>query len=630
MYRPIRDYAIIGNLRSAVLVSKDGSIDWAPAPFIDSPSVFAALLDDTKGGFWKISPEGAFSSTQHYMPETNVLVTEFMTQGGTAELVDFIPIEKEKTFVPAEKDTTFKIHRRITCTKGVCKIRVTFNPKFDYSRGITKLTHTKGGIFIENKEKRGILSSHLPFVIKDDRAVADIRLEEGQTHFLIFRYNASKDKVAFRERSVAHHNAELEAVQQYWKKWSRKCDLNVCPPKEMLPEAVVRSALLLKILFFEPIGTVAAAATTSLPEAIGGVRNWDYRYTWLRDSAFIFQAFFRLGHVKEAKEYIRWLVDECYAAIKKEDDLTHLQIMYGLRGEKRLDEEILPHLKGYRGSRPVRIGNNGYLQEQWDTYGSVLDVLWRLHELKGRRVINERTRDMVRAIADHVVDVWRRPDEGLWEVRGGKAHFVYSKVMCWVALDRAIKLAKTHHFNGETARWRKERNLIRRAVMEQGWDAKKRTFTQSFGSSSLDASVLRMSAVGFIDGRHPRMLSTIEAVEREICRGDGLVLRYTSQDGLPGREGAFLLASFWLVDALVAAGKIDRARALFDRIIKKGNHVGLFSEEMNPKTEEFLGNFPQAYTHVGLINSSFNLMEAEQRFGYRFRKILLEYITPSP
>lgn len=613
-YKPIRDYAIIGNLRSAVLVSKDGSVDWAPAPFIDSPSIFAAILDKEKGGYWSIQPCAEFTSRQEYIPETNIVKTIFETKDGALELTDFIPIEEEKNFLPADEDTTFKLKRRIACTRGTCSVQMQFYPRFDYARGDTELSYTDGGVYVQNGRKHGVLGSTHPLEIQGDHVFADVQLKEGDVDFFIFRYNAEKIPPRdIREDDEAYHEQELRETEEFWRSWIGTCDLSNCELPGFCRDIILRSALVLKILFFEPIGTIAAAATTSLPEEIGGVRNWDYRYTWLRDSSFLLQAFFRLGHVSEAKKYIAWLVRQCHKVQSAEDggkkkfEAAKMNIVYGLRGETEIEEEILTHLEGYRGSQPVRIGNDAYKQEQWDIYGSVLDMVWSLHELEGGEVVDKGKWAILRQIANYVATVWREPDEGLWEVRGGKSHFVYSKVMCWVALDRAIRIAEAYSFEGETDVWENEREAIRHAVFEKGWHADMQAFTQSFDSHNLDAAVLLMPTVGFIDGTDPRMLSTIHAIEEKLGCGQGLFRRYTSEDGLPGEEGAFLLASFWMVDALVYAGERDRALELFDIVRHKANHVGLFSEEMQADTFDFLGNFPQAYTHIGLINSAYLL-----------------------
>ncbi len=603
MYKPIRDYAIIGNLRSAALVSKDGSIDWLPAPFIDSPSIFASILDDKKGGFWSINPRGKFSSTQKYINHTNILVTKFKTKGGIAELLDFIPIEpeKERKILPKEEKAILEIHRKIICKKGICKFKIIFDPKFNYASGNTIISTIKGGISIRNNKKKGILISSAGYEIKNGKAIANIYLSKGETRCLTLRYNTGKGII----NEVKHYEDELRRTRKFWDGWVHRCDLKTCPISGPWHDQAIRSSLVLKILFFEPVGTIAAAATTSLPEEIGGVRNWDYRFAWIRDSYYTLQALFRLGYVQEAEKFIKWVISECSGISKKSPE--YLQIMYGLRGEHNLKEKLLSHLEGYKKSRPVRVGNGAYQQKQWDIYGSILDIIWKLHLLKGGKAINNSTWRVIRVIADYVAKIWREPDEGLWEVRGGKKHFVYSKVMCWVALDRAIKIAGAYGFKGDTKLWKREMGVIYKEIMEKGWDKKKKSFTQNFGSNLLDASALKMSAVGFIPGKDPKMISTIKQIEKELSVGEGLLLRYKLEDGLPGKEGIFLLASFWLIDALILAGQRKKAMRIFVKMQKLCNHVGLYSEEMDFRTKEFLGNFPQAYTHIGFINSAMNL-----------------------
>jgi len=605
MYKPIRDYAIIGNLRSAVLVSRDGSIDWAPAPFIDSPSIFAAILDDQKGGYWQIAPAGAYTREQYYIPDTNILVTKFTTDGGVLEVTDFLPIEKERTHLPAEKDTTFRIHRKVSCTRGSVVVRSVCAPRLNYAREITKLSEIPGGILIANGAQKGALDADVPFVIENSTAISNFALSEGGTRFFVLRYNTASALASHDDDT--HHDAELAETINFWRSWTKKCDTDVCMTAGPWQDIVTRSALLLKILFFEPVGTIAAAPTTSLPESVGGVRNWDYRFTWVRDSAFTLAAFARLGHVDEAEKYFRWLIHECHTHLRKPDEL---QIMYGLRGERTLEEEILPHLEGYRGSHPVRIGNDAYRQSQWDIYGSVLDTAWRFHSLNRATVIDKATWEVLRSFANHVVSVWREPDEGLWEVRGGKAHFVYSKVMCWVALDRALRIADAYGFPCERETWEKERDAIRQSVMGRGWSEKKQSFVMRYGADELDASLLLIGRVGFLPPDDPHILSTITAIERELSREDGLVYRYKTNDGLPGTEGTFLLASFWLAGALAGAGRHGDSHTLFEKLLTLSNHVGLYSEEIDPLTKDFLGNFPQAYTHIGLINTALDLVDA--------------------
>ena len=611
MYKPIRDYAIIGNLRSAALVSKDGSIDWAPAPYLDSPSVFAAILDDTKGGKWSIAPVGAFTSEQTYYEQTNILVTTFTTKEGVVELLDYIPAQRGKDMEEIEKA---EVHRKVSCKKGNCEVEVVFQPRFDYARGETALSLTEKGVAVDHEGKRkGELVSSGEYVIQDNTARSILWLQEGESSYLAFHYHEPTSK----DQEDAHYEEELRITEDFWRTWVHRCDLKSCPVSGPWHDLVVRSSLVLKILFFEPPGSIAASATTSLPEAIGGVRNWDYRFSWIRDSAFTLQALFWMGYVAEARSYVTWLLQECCNI--EEFHPKNIQTMYGLHGEKDLEEEILPHLEGYMGSKPVRIGNSASLQKQWDIYGSLLDTIWRIHLMDSSYEINERTWDTLRRFANHVVKIWRQPDEGLWEVRSGRRHFLYSKAMCWVALDRAIKIAKEYGFKGEVETWKIEKEAIRKKVMERGWSKEKQSFVQSFDSKDVDASLLLLSSVGFIAGDDPKMISTIQTIEQELSVQNGLLLRYTTPDGLPGREGAFLPASFWLIGALIFAGQRERARKHFEHLIKLANHVGLYAEEINPKSEQFLGNFPQAYTHIGLINSAF-YMAFGKRGGHLFKE----------
>ena len=604
-YTPIRDYGMIANLRSAALVSVHGSIDWAPAPYIDSPSAFGAILDEHKGGYWSVRPTEEYTSSQYYVENSNVLVTRFECASGILEVTDFIPLEQEseRTFVPPEDDTTFRIKRKVKCIEGAVPVRVEFAPRFDYGRGITDLSYIDRGLLVHNANKRGVLVSTKEYTIDEENNIAssEFTLQSGRYTFLVFRYNTGI--IDLKKDDDDLHNDDLKQTIADWQAWVNRCDVeNFTLLRSKWQTHVDRSALLLKMLFFEPVGTLAAAPTTSLPEGIGGVRNWDYRYTWIRDSSYAFKAFFSIGHVHEAEEYLQWLVGICTYAPPKD-----LKIMYGLHGETDLTEIILDHLEGYRGSSPVRIGNGAANQQQWDIYGSIFDVAYLLHELTGMEVEDKRW-NVLSAIADHVVEIWDQPDEGIWEVRGGADHFTYSKVMCWVALDRAIKMSEKYGLPGNINVWCAEREKLYETIMTRGWSEEKQSFTQSLDSEQLDAVMLLMPMTGIIAGDNPKMKSTIRAIQKELGRGDGLLLRYDSEDGLPGEEGAFLLTSFWLVDALVLAGELNEAETLFETLLSYENHLGLYSEEMDPVTKEFLGNFPQAYTHIGLINSAMLLV----------------------
>lgn len=629
LYTPIRDYSLIGNLRSVALVSRSGSIDWAPAPFIDSTPLFGALLDADVGGRWSIAPRAYERVSQQYIEGTNVLVTTFETKTGALSVTDFMPLEQGfDAAVRHEASTAYVIKRKVTCLRGRCDdIVVHFDPRFSFENAAISLEVLPGGVRFAGAKCSGWLNTSVTFGVDETGSSATLQLSEGESEYLVLTSGSKQDELSPVGTAHDLHDADLAATLTYWRAWIAACDIAPCPPTPVHWHGhLIRSQLLLKLLFFEPTGTVAAAPTTSLPEVLGGVRNWDYRMTWLRDSAFVFQAFFQLGHTKEAEHYLEWLVELCASL----PDISDLQIVYGLRGQHELPELLVPHLDGYGGSKPVRVGNAAYLQKQWDVYGSVLDVVWRLHELAEQKLsIKPALWDVLTKLADRAAHVWREPDEGLWEVRLGSAHYVYSKVMCWVALDRALRLKEAYGLSqGDRELWSRERSAIYEAVHREGWNERKQSFVQRFGSDALDAALLLLPAVGFIDGKDPKMRSTIEAIRRELAAGPDLVYRYTTDDGLPGSEAPFLVASFWLVDALVHAGEHAQARERFEHLLTLCNHVGLYPEELDPDQHIFLGNFPQAYTHVGLINSALLLSKHAALSAGEVRQDLVESGDP--
>ena len=610
-YLPIRDYAIIGNLRSAALVSQDGSVDWACAPFLDSPSVFAKLLDDQSGGYWRIAPEGAYTSVQRYVESSNVLETVFTTDRGECVLTDFIPIEPVRDYVPPEDDVTFKLKRNAACVKGEIRMRTVFCPRFNYARGETVLEPSDSGVTVSNGSNKGVLASTSELTITDGCAESSFLLREGDSRFFIFRFNRSRSPDRdVQEEQMPYHAAEIGKTNALWRSWLSSGDagaLSQINPKWR--PLVERSLLVLKVLFFDPVGTVAAAATTSLPEAIGGGRNWDYRYTWFRDSAFVFRAFSQLGYVQEQQEYVDWF----FNIFRTLNHPSELRVLYPLHGDSTESREtVLSHLNGYRGSAPVRIGNEACTQHQLDVYGVLLDMVFDLcHTYNRSFSIGEREWQVLSGIADFVTTIWRNPDAGLWEMREENRHFTFSKVMCWVALDRAISLGQMFSPGVMHTTWERERDLIRETVERDGWNEELGSFTGTLRSSDMDTGLLLLSPVGFLTGDDPRMISTVSAIRRTLECSPGLLRRYNSPDGFPSSEGAFLASSFWLTDALVLQGDVEEAEALFERVISLANHAGLFSEEINPDTGDFLGNFPQAYTHAGIINSALLLSRAK-------------------
>lgn len=605
MYRPIEDYALIGNLISSALVSKDASIDWAPMPYIHSPSVFASILDDEIGGYWKLSSidEGT-EIRQLYLDRTAIVVTRFSSHKGVFEVSDFMPIINFGEIPLSEEGGSVSICRRISCISGNCNVRVECTPRFDYSRGETSCELHKEGVEFMSGDSKGFLRSTFKGLIcHGGIAEGLLTMKEGQVEYMEFFFGKIND---LRPISVDSLESEFESCKTFWKNWSSESNVDAVFSHKDVAKAVQRSELTLKLLTFKPTGALVAAPTTSLACDIGGVRNWDYRFNWVRDSCFILKALSKTGHFEEVIDYTKGIVDICFNP--KESRWKELEVLFDMNGKEGPEEEILNHFKGYRCSKPVRIGNAAGQQCQKDIYGSFLDMAWEVEALwLNDDMFKDRLWSMVAQFADSVASVWREPDHGIWEFRMKPEHHLYSKVMSWVALDRALRIAKRYGFEGDFELWQKERRLIKEEVFEKGWNEKKRSFVQYYGSKEVDASLLIMSSVGFIRGDDPRMVSTIRAIERDLGFGDGLLLRYRNSDGLPGKDGAFLVTSFWLVDALVLAGELERAEVMYRNIIKRSNHVGLLSEQIDTETGAFLGNFPQGYSHMGLINSAFLL-----------------------
>ncbi len=588
-YKPISDYAIIGDLRTAALVGLDGSIDWCCLPRFDSASVFAAILDHDRGGRFRISPTASYTSTQRYLPATNILITTFHTdQGGVVEVTDFMPAG-ERAY---ERAANHEIHRRVECTRGEVEVEILFEPRFGYGASPVYLVPRRHGILATDREREAIAlaapdSIWWEFDGSCSTARAVLRVRAGDRFWIVLRYD--DDEVY----PVSHYEsqARLDETAAFWDRWVSRIRYHGPYRAE-----VERSALVLKLLFYDPTGAVVAAPTTSLPEEIGGVRNWDYRYTWLRDASFTLYALHVLGQYDEATRFMDYLK----RVTRKSAD--HLQIMYGISGERVLTEQELPHLEGYRGSRPVRIGNGAYDQIQLDVYGEVLETAFLWHQ---NHPMTEGLWSLLAGLVDWVAANWRRKDSGIWEVRAGLQHYVFSKVMCWVALDRAIKMAERLEMPANLDRWRRERDAIHDEVMREGWSEAKQAFVQHYGTDALDAANLQIGIVGFLPHDHPRVKSTIEATLRELTSDDQeLVYRYVNPDGLPGGEGVFSICTFWLADALILSGEVERGERIFKRMLRHANHVGLYSEEIDPRTGEFLGNFPQAFTHIALINTA--------------------------
>jgi GH15 family glucan-1,4-alpha-glucosidase len=580
----IEDYALIGNCRSAALVGKDGSIDWLCLPRFDGPAPFAALLGDAGNGRWRIAPAGAFTVSRRYLPDTLVLETTFRTASGTVTLTDAMLVDRDRP----------RIVRRVEGRDGAVTMRLEYIVRFDYGSLVPWVRRVDGGLDAVGGSDGLLLATDVELRAEGLVTVADFRVGAGErvdfelTHYpsYVRRPKPRRDARAFETAAGA------------WRRWSDRCTY-AGPHRDL----VVRSLITLRALTYEPTGGIVAAPTSSLPEQLGGVRNWDYRYCWLRDATFTLEALLVAGYGGSAREWRDWLVRAVAGSPRD------LQIVYDIRGNRRLPELELPWLAGYEASRPVRLGNDAHGQFQLDVYGEVIDLLFT-----ARRHGIEATADdweLFNAIVGEVERRWRDPDRGLWEIRGTPQHFTHSKVMAWVALDRAVRALETFKADGPLERWRQTRDAIHRDVCEHGFDPEYAAFTQAYGSRSLDASTLLIPIVGFLPIDDPRVVATIAAVERELLR-DGFVFRYSQAsssrvDGLPPGEGAFLACSFWLVDCYALAGRQTEAEALFERLIALCNDVGLLSEEYDPAAQRFLGNFPQAFSHVGLVNSAFNL-----------------------
>ncbi|HEX2051345.1 MAG TPA: glycoside hydrolase family 15 protein [Actinomycetota bacterium] len=593
-YPPIEDYALLSDCHSSVLVSRAGSVDWGVLRRFDGPPAFARVLDWERGGHCELAPVGGVPAARRYDGDTLVLVTEQRAGAALGRTTDFLAIEPtsptaERAVVAPEHDFV----RIAEAVDGTTEWVFTCRPRFEYGIVVPQAT-TRGersGLIVGGPQALSVHAS-VPLEAGDGELTARFRLAPGERAWFVVSSHLPHrvEPRAFDDGVVERH---LEHTRDFWTEWASRCTY-----RGSHRDAVVRSALTLKALTNAPTGAIVAAPTTSLPEAVGGERNWDYRYCWIRDASFTLYALFILGYRAEAHAFIEWLMRTTAGRARD------LQVLYGIGGERLLPEIALDHLDGYRGSRPVRIGNAASRQLQLDVYGAILDTahLWRRH---GGDVEPEFW-DLLQGCVGEIEARWREPDEGIWEVRGGRRHFVYSKVMCWVGLDRAIKAAGALGIEGSVARWRALRDEIHADVLAHGFDRDAGAFVQAYGSPALDASALLLPLVGFLPASDPRIESTVDAIAASLTR-DGLVYRYLVDDGIPGGEGTFTICSFWMVDNLALLGRTRAAHALFDRLCGYANDVGLLGEEIDPDTGAHLGNFPQAFTHLALVNSALNL-----------------------
>jgi GH15 family glucan-1,4-alpha-glucosidase len=600
---PIAAHALLSNCHSAALVTVDGSVDWLCFPRFDSPSVFGRLLDDD-AGHWSIHPVGEYAASRCYLDRSLVLETTFRTPTGRVVLIDALATGPGNRGHALGKGAPRLLLREVSCAEGTVEVDVSYAPRPEYGLLRPLLSNVDGGVTARGGAEWLVLSTPVGMDLADSTGTARVRLSAGHTlRFALHRTTLEEQPARiWSQEEIAERLADTVIA---WQSWSDLHETYDGPWRDL----VRHSGRVLRGLSFQPSGGIIAAATTSLPEGVGGQRNWDYRYAWVRDASFTMEALWVAACPDEAGDFFAFMTTAAASAVGPG---TPLQIMFGVGGEHDLTERILPHLSGWRDSRPVRVGNAAWSQQQVDVYGELLDAAHLLADMIG--LIDDDMRAFLVALADSAAVRWREPDQGIWEVRGEPRHFLYSKVMCWVALDRAIKLEGTLKATDRIEEWRQEQEEIRNSVIRNGWNADAGAFTQSYGSADLDASSLMMPIVGFLPADDPRMLATIDAIADRLTDDKGLVYRYRTEggvDGLAGEEGCFLLCTFWLAQALAMAGQLDRAREVFERAARYVNDVGLLAEEVEPGTGDLLGNFPQAFSHIGLINAAWAISEAE-------------------
>jgi GH15 family glucan-1,4-alpha-glucosidase len=599
-YLPIGAYGLIGDCRSAALVGVDGSIDWLCLPRFDDPAVFGRILDAGKGGSWQLHPDEPHEVHQRYRDRTNLLDTVFATGTGVVVVTDFMPVDEHSVIQHARPHNRARVIRLVECLAGEMTMHQVFNPAPDFARAPASVSMENGRIHTDTARLHLCLSSTVELDGPDD----SFQLRATQAAAFALHSGPAGSCVA-GPWSVERARAALRESQRYWWRWVGQVDYH--GPYQ---QHVWRSALALKLMTYAPTGAIVAAPTTSLPENIGGERNWDYRYTWLRDASFTLYAFFQLGLTEEAAAYFDWLTHR-HLADRKATDIPNL---FDLSGHAHAAEHTLDHLDGYRSSRPVRIGNAAVNQLQLDVYGEVLDSAY-LFARYGGGGISESLWEELRNIVEIAIRRWEEPDSSIWEVRSERRHYVYSKLMCWVAVDRGIRIADRYNLPHNRAAWRSARLKIHRAITSRGFSDHRRSFSQQFDSDALDAAVLRISQVRFLADKDPRIHSTVRAIAAHLGEGV-LVNRYRldeSDDGLRGDEGAFFLSSFWLVDALAHTGDLEQAERRFERLLHFSSPLGLFSEEVDVRTGLLLGNFPQAFTHLALVGAAVNMERARQK-----------------
>lgn len=582
-YRGIRDYAAIGDGCSAALIASDCSIDWLCWPRFDSSALFYRLLDATKGGFFQIVPHGQFSSSQHYLDQTNVLATDLLTDHGSLRVIDLMPIGGGPT----------RIMRKVECTDGAfpCRMVISVTPEFGSEPASVELARGRADFYWRG----GTASLESPFpLLRDDEGClsADFEVRQGDCYWFVLTHS-----IPAHVRSFSAEGAEetLSETIAYWRSWADKCSYH-----GRYRNAVQRSALALKLLTYQPTGAIIAAPTTSLPEWVGAQRNWDYRYSWIRDAAWIIEGLMSVGYHDEAMVFWKWLES---LDLRSGDPM----VVYSLDGAVPGTERILDHVEGFRGSRPVRVGNAARKQRQLDVYGELVRAIFICsRSMAEMRPLRPELWSVVRRLIDRVNDTWMKPDRGLWEIRAGEKHYLASKLMCWTALDRAIQISESDGLEAPIAEWRDIRDAIRNRILNEGYNSNLGAFTQSFASPDLDCSALLIPLVGMLDPKDFRMTSTVAKI-RNTLELDGLLYRYRTEDGLGGPEGAFTICTFWLVEVLALQGRLEEADRLFGRMLQRSSKVGLFSEEIDPESGDLLGNYPQGLPHLALIRAAVSL-----------------------
>ncbi len=601
--RPIESCGVIGDLHTVALVAMDGTIDWCCLPQFDSPSIFAGLLDEDKGGHFRLAPERAGTNRQMYMPETNVLLTRFLRPEGVGEVVDFMPVQNDRE--QSSDSVMHEIVRIARAVRGAVHFCLECAPAFNYARTPHAARLVDGGVLFEAEKDRMVLCGPGPWEIENGKAITQFTLQPNETAEFTLRYITKPDDPGMT--APVEGNRLMKETLAFWREW-----LSCCKYEGRWRENVLRSALTLKLLTHHPTGAIVAAPTCSLPEEIGGVRNWDYRYTWVRDAAFTVYSLIRLGFTEEATAFIEWLAKRIREEAGSQGPLN---TMYSIDGGSELTEYALDNLAGYKNSKPVRIGNAASNQLQLDIYGEMMDAIY-LYD-KHVSPISYDLWMRIHGVLVWVAENWNQPDDGLWEVRSEREHFVYSRLQCWVALDRGLRLAQARSLPLDRIKLETERDRIFASIMKDGWDPKQQCFIQSYESKVLDASNLMMPIVLFIAPKDPRMLSTLDRT-MQVLVSDSLVYRYSldgelaMKDGLTGHEGTFSMCTFWLVDALARAERLGQSRFIFEKMLTYGNHLGLYSEEIGA-TGNALGNFPQAFTHLGLISAALHLDEKLRR-----------------